>query len=243
MLPVNGISCDHLEEQKKIQKNMPVRKCSDCLKDFSCRQSLFVHKKKCKGREKENETSMDSVGSQNYKFNDISLYRKDIPARKCSDCLKDFSCRQSLFVHKKKCKQREKENERSMDSVETQNYKYNDIISLVKHLKIPNFKGPFKCNELSGRPENQECGIVYLDPSHLVAYYKDGDKRMFFDSLGQPIPTEIKKYLKTEQEFRDDVPVIQCSRIVKPTENGHVCLYVLDNLSKGQEFQDVINSI
>ena len=29
---------------------MPVRKCNSCFKEYSCRQSLFVHKKKCKGR-------------------------------------------------------------------------------------------------------------------------------------------------------------------------------------------------
>ena len=29
---------------------MPVRKCNSCLKEYSCRQTLFVHKKKCKGR-------------------------------------------------------------------------------------------------------------------------------------------------------------------------------------------------
>ena len=163
-----------------------------------------------------------------------------MPHRKCSGCLKEFSCRQSLFVHKKKCHEREQES--SMNCVGTQ--KCNDILTLVKHLKIRNFKGTFRCNELSGRPENQECGIVYLEPSHLVSYYKDGNKRIYFDSLGQPIPTEIKKYLKTEQEFRDDAPVIQSSTIVKPNkEIGHLCLYVLDNLSKGLDFQDVINSI
>ena len=30
---------------------MPIRKCDGCLKEYSCRQSLFVHKKKCKSRD------------------------------------------------------------------------------------------------------------------------------------------------------------------------------------------------
>ena len=34
-----------------------------------------------------------------------------------------------------------------------------DIIKIVQHLKIPNFKGPFMRDEL-GTPQNQECGIV-----------------------------------------------------------------------------------
>ena len=68
----------------------------------------------------------------------------------------------------------------------------------------------------------------------MVSYYKDG----------KSIPTEIKKYLKTEQEFRDEAPVIQSSSIVKPNAENRHHLYVLDNLSKGVEFHDeVINSL
>ena len=154
-----------------------------------------------------------------------------MPHRKCSGCFKEFSCRQSLFVHKKKC--RGGDNPQSMNSVGTK------CLTLAKHLKIRNFK-TFRCNELSGRPENQECGIIYLEPNHVVSYYKDGNNRIYFDSLGQSIPTEIKKYLKTEQEFRDDAPVIQSSTIIKPNVEIGYHLYVLDNLSKGIEFQDVI---
>ena len=137
-----------------------------------------------------------------------------------------------------KCKGREQQ-ERSANSKMTKC----TILKLAKHLKIPNFNGLFMCNELTGRPENQECGLVQLEPGHLVSYYKDGNKRVYFASLGQSIPKEIKKYLKTEQELPDDAPISQSSTIVKPnTEIGHH-LYVLDNLSKGIEFQDVINSI
>ena len=35
-----------------------------------------------------------------------------------------------------------------------------DILKFVKHLKIPNFKGPFMRDELPRTPEKQECGIV-----------------------------------------------------------------------------------
>ena len=157
-----------------------------------------------------------------------------MPHRKCNDCLKEFSCRQSLFVHKKKC-QAQPSHDRNMGYVES----VNNILTLAKHLKIPNF---IVCNQVSGTPDNQECGIIILP--HLVSYFKDGNKRIFFDSLGRKVPIEIEKYLKTEQEFQDNAPVIQRNTdFVTNTDNGHICLYVLDNLSKGVEFQDIINSL
>ena len=127
-----------------------------------------------------------------------------------------------------------------------------DIIKLVQHLKIPNFKGVFMRDELPSAPQNKECGIVNFNKStesgsHWVAYFKDGEKRIYFDSFGQVIPTEIKKYLKTKEEFQNDAPVIQRNTDIVQEPNteicGHLCLYVLDNLSKGAKFQEVINSL
>ena len=73
-----------------------------------------------------------------------------------------------------------------------------DIIKIVQHLKIPNFKGVFMRDELPTTPQKQECGIVNFNKStepgsHWVAYFKDGEKRIYFDSFGQVIPTEIQK--------------------------------------------------
>ena len=127
-----------------------------------------------------------------------------------------------------------------------------DIIKLVQHLKIPNFKGVFMRDELPSAPQNKECGIVNFNKStesgsHWVAYFKDGGKRIYFDSFGQVIPTEIQKYLKTKKEFQNDAPVIQRNTDIVQEPNteicGHLCLYVLDNLSKGAKFQEVINSL
>ena len=127
-----------------------------------------------------------------------------------------------------------------------------DIIKLVQHLKIPNFKGVFMRDELPTTPQNQECGIVNFNTStepgsHWVAYLKDGEKRIYFDSFGQVIPIEIQKYLKTKEEFQNDAPVIQRNTdiVQKPNTEicGHLYLYVLDNLSKGAKFQEVINSL
>ena len=127
-----------------------------------------------------------------------------------------------------------------------------DIIKLVHHLKIPNFKGVFMKDELPTTPQKQECGIVNFNKStepgsHWVAYFKDGEKRIYFDSFGQVIPTEIQKYLKTKEEFQNDAPVIQRNTDIVQEPNteicGHLCLYVLDKLSKGAKFQEVINSL
>ena len=127
-----------------------------------------------------------------------------------------------------------------------------DIIRIVQHLKIPNSKGPYMIDELPGRQEYKEFSIVNFSTSkelgsHWVTYYKDGDKRIYFDSFGQSIPTEIQRYLKTTEEFQTVSPVIQryADIVQKPNTEicGHLCLYVLDNLSKGKDFQEIINSL
>ena len=83
--------------------------------------------------------------------------------------------------------------------------------------------------------------------SHWVAFYKDGDKRIYFDSFGQVVPLELQKYLKTSKEFSEDKPVIQRNTDIVQKENetncGHLCLYVLDNLSQGKNFEEIITSL
>ena len=127
-----------------------------------------------------------------------------------------------------------------------------DIIHLVKHLHIPNFKGVFMRDELPEQPDEKECGIVNFNKSsepgsHWVAYYKDGNERIYFDSFGCVAPIEIRKYLKTTKEFLDSEPVIQRNTDIVQKFNtevcGQLCIYVLDSLSKGAKFQDIIDSL
>ena len=127
-----------------------------------------------------------------------------------------------------------------------------DIIHLVKHLNIPNFKGVFMRDELTEQPEEKECGIVNFNKSsepgsHWVAYYKDGNERIYFDSFGCLAPIEIQKYLKTPKEFLDSEPVIQRNTDIVQKFNtevcGQLCIYVLDSLSKGAKYQDIIDSL
>ena len=127
-----------------------------------------------------------------------------------------------------------------------------DIIELVQHLKIPDFRGVFMRDTLPNNPQEKECGVLNLNKSsesgsHWVAFYKDGDKRIYFDSFGQVVPLELQKYLKTSKEFSEDKPVIQRNTDIVQKENetncGHLCLYVLDNLSQGKNFEEIITSL
>jgi len=127
-----------------------------------------------------------------------------------------------------------------------------DILKLVKHLKIPNFRGVFCRNELPYEPKVNESGIMNLSKSsnpgsHWVGYYKHGDERIYFDSYGQVVPKEIQKYLKTDDEFHNNSPVIQRNTdiVQKPNTQvcGQLCVYVLNGLSKGAKFHEIIKSL
>ena len=75
-----------------------------------------------------------------------------------------------------------------------------EIMKLVRHLNIPNFRGVFPRDGLPDRPNEKECGVVNFNESsepglHWVAYYENGQERNYFDSFGCVIPIEIRKYL------------------------------------------------
>ena len=127
-----------------------------------------------------------------------------------------------------------------------------DILKIAKYLEIPYFKGVFTRDQLPEKLENKESEIVNFNTSkepgsHWVAYFRDGNQKIYFDSFGQVIPTEIQKYLKTKEEYQNNLPVIQRNTDIVQEPNtvicGHLCLYVLDNLSKGLNFQEIINSL
>ena len=82
-----------------------------------------------------------------------------------------------------------------------------DIIHLVQYLNIPDFRGVFMRDTLPDKPREKECGVLNLNKSsepgsHWVAFYKDGDRRIYFDSFGQVTPFELQRYLKTPKEFK-----------------------------------------
>ena len=127
-----------------------------------------------------------------------------------------------------------------------------DILECVKNLNLSKFRGVYMRDTLPNKPRINECGIMNLntshqDGSHWTAWYKNGMTRIYFDSFGQITPIELQKYLKTSEEFETDKNVIQRNTdIVQPIGTsicGHLCLFVLNALSKGCSFQQVLNQL
>ena len=73
--------------------------------------------------------------------------------------------------------------------------------------------------------------------THWVAWYKNGKTKIYFDSYGVQPPTEVINYLgKLIHHNTDQV------QSVGQVFCGHLCLYVLKELSMGNEFQNVLNN-
>ena len=115
-----------------------------------------------------------------------------------------------------------------------------ELISLVKFLRIKDFKGVYCLDQLHGKVGVNECAIVNLDKStnigtHWVMFAKRGDYRIYFDSFGCVTPWEVQKYLKTDSEIKNNIHCIQ-----RQTEKlqeygtticGQMCLFVLKLLN------------
>ncbi len=118
-----------------------------------------------------------------------------------------------------------------------------DLQDAAKIIKIPRFRGVFVRDGLPKNSRKQECGILNLDDSsgngtHWVAWAKSGDTKYYFDSYGIQPPQELIKYLKS--------PILYNSERIQPDGQvfcGHLCLYVLKQLSLGKQLQDVINNL
>src|ERR1700729_313840 len=104
-----------------------------------------------------------------------------------------------------------------------------ELIDAVKNLKIPNFRGVFLRTELPKKPTKNECGILNLDGdltdetkgTHWVAYYKNNDTKLYFDSYGIQPPTEIINYLGDPVLYPTD-QIQSFDQVIC----GHLCLYV-----------------
>ena len=117
-----------------------------------------------------------------------------------------------------------------------------DLEDAAKELKIKCFRGVFLLDTLLKKPIKKECGIVNLDKSggsgtHWVAWYKNGGNKIYFDSYGVQPPKEVINYLGKGINYNTDQ--------VQPRGEvfcGHLCLYVLKELNKGYDFQNVLNN-
>ena len=118
-----------------------------------------------------------------------------------------------------------------------------ELEDTVKKLKIPSFPAVFLLDTLLKKPNRKECGIVNFDKSdgpgtHWVAWYKNGKNKIYFNSYGVQPPIEVIWNLGKPIYYNTDQ--------IQPTGEvfcGHLCLYVLEELSAGQEFQKVLNKL
>ena len=124
-----------------------------------------------------------------------------------------------------------------------------ELIGFIKQLKIKNFRGVFMRDSLPKKQRRvestqrstgrrSECGIVNLadslsDGTHWVCYYNG----YYFDSYGLPPPLEIVEYLGDNLEY--NIYQIQKSGQIC----GHLCLYFLNRITKGMEFNEIIFSL
>lgn len=117
------------------------------------------------------------------------------------------------------------------------------IIDTVNKLKIPNFRGVFCRNELPHKTNVNECGIINLDDSqgsgtHWCFWFKRGRVKYYFDSFGLQPPNEIVQYLKTGILYSTDRLQQDGTAIC-----GHLCIYVLNRLSRGEDMKLIINTL
>ena len=117
-----------------------------------------------------------------------------------------------------------------------------ELEDAAKKLKIPYFRGVFLLDTLPKKTNNKECGIVNFDKSggpgtHWVAWYKNGEHKIYFDSYGVQPPTEVINYLGKSIYYNTD-------QVQPPGQVfcGHLCLYVLKELSIGNKFQNILNN-
>ena len=128
-----------------------------------------------------------------------------------------------------------------------------DLLKYIDVLKVPKFRGVFMRDELPQRVNTVECGIVNLSihehlGTHWVCYAKIHQNRIYFDSFGRKTPLEIQKYLKTAEEFRNNIPAIEASTdiVQRPKTKicGHLCLFVLTSLMREHlSFQHVMDQL
>ena len=120
-----------------------------------------------------------------------------------------------------------------------------ELLDAVKKLKIKKLRGIFMRNELPRRPLDRESGILNLDGvsgrgTHWVCWYKnkpEGDN-FYFDSFGVQPPKELIEYFSS--------PILYNTEKIQPDGEvvcGHLCLFVLCRLSRGERFQKIINEL
>jgi len=118
-----------------------------------------------------------------------------------------------------------------------------ELLSVVNKLGISNFRGVFLRDVLPKKSLKKECGILNLgdssgNGSHWMAWFKNANKKYYFDSFGVQPPVELMDYLKP--------PVYYNTEQIQPRNQvfcGHLCLYVLKHLTLGKDLQKIISDL
>ena len=116
-----------------------------------------------------------------------------------------------------------------------------EIIDAAKKLSLDGFRGVFLRDTLPIKTKLNECGVLNLDSSsgdgtHWVMWFKKGKENFYFDSYRVQPPSELIDYLK--------LPIFKIANESNKTVRcfcGHLCLFVLTQLSLRNNLQTVIN--
>ena len=130
-----------------------------------------------------------------------------------------------------------------------------DLLYYAELLEIPYFKGVYMRDQLPRPTSNEfpECGVMNFNTSkqagvHWTCWYRDNaGRRFYFDSFGLNVPTELLKYLKSEEEYISKREVIRRNDVVvqhiNTTECGRLCLFVLDCLSQRVPYDEILQTL
>ena len=96
----------------------------------------------------------------------------------------------------------------------------------------------------SGEPFEKECGILNFQNhtqggSHWTAWYKNGKDIVYYDSYGEIPPPALSEYLNPYGWIKRSVVITQQG----PTECGGLCLYVLQALTRGQHYGQILEKL
>ena len=237
------------------------RTCGKCYKTYAGRQSLWNHRKICDDKKKSSYLTQSTSTHDASTQTDLSSPDKAKPANReriqlPDDVVNNYSISDETD---------ESSNDNHTPIIDSDinvcgvqipidrdltNFQLSDY---VEKLQIPNFRGVFMRDTLPNNPKQVECGIVNLNRSnengsHWVCYVKVKKNRIYFDSLGQDVPIEISRYLKTVKEFNEESAVIARNTDTFLTDNthvcGHLCLVVLTALMRVQlSYQQLIDSL
>ena len=118
-----------------------------------------------------------------------------------------------------------------------------ELQAIVDKLGIPNFKGIFCKDELTGEPDDTECGIINLDNSdgsgtHWCSYYRKNKSNFYFSSFGDDPPNELVNYLGK--------PILThnfCLQSFEDTNCGEWSVLFLYLMSKNIPYENIILSM